>query len=376
MAYRHVYVHVPFCTRRCSYCDFSIAVRRTVPVREFLQAIRTELVVRRAAGACREVDTLYFGGGTPTRLGADGVVALLEVVREFVSLTAGAEVTLEANPEDISEASVAAWQRAGVNRLSIGVQSFDDRVLRWMRRVHDAEAARRAVQAVRDGGISEFSLDLIFAVPESLGRDWSRDVSMMLSLEPAHVSLYGLTVEPHTPLGRWHARGEIRESSEERYEREFLDAHQRLTGGGFEHYEVSNFARAGRRARHNSAYWRAVPYLGVGPSAHGYDGEFRRWNTEAYAAWQSALLLGTDPVGGVERLTPDNRVAEAVYLGLRTRDGLALSDQERQHVQPWLEAQWMEWTESGRTSHVRCTATGWLRLDAMAADLTALRGRS
>lgn len=374
--YQHLYAHVPFCARRCSYCDFSIAVRRNVPVSEYVNAVAAELAHRDAASTCAPLTTLYLGGGTPSRLGANGVAQLLNTMREHITLAPDAEVTLEANPEDITAEAVAAWRASGINRLSIGIQSFDDRVLRWMHRVHDASSAKRAVAVARDGGLEHFSLDLIFAVPESLERDWSRDVDMMLALTPDHLSLYGLTVEPHTPLGRWQARGEVQESSEDRYETEFLDAHNRLAQAGFEHYEVSNFARPGYRARHNSAYWRGVPYLGIGPSAHGFDGKHRRWNVPAYAAWLSLLQRDADPVGGTELLTADNRVAEQAYLGLRTRDGLAVSPAEHPHVQKWLEAGWVEWTESDTETTLRCTPLGWLRLDALAADLTARRSRS
>lgn len=374
--YEHLYVHVPFCARRCSYCDFSIAIRRNVPVAEYVTAVATELAHRNASAECAPLSTLYFGGGTPSRLGADGVAALLHTVREQVSLAPDAEVTLEANPEDVTAEAVAAWRASGVNRLSIGIQSFDDRVLRWMHRVHDASSAARAVAIARDGGLEHFSLDLIFAVPDSLERDWSRDVNLMLALDPDHLSLYGLTVEPHTPLGRWHARGDVQETTEDRYEIEFMDAHNRLADVGFEHYEVSNFAKPGHRARHNSAYWTGAPYLGIGPSAHGFDGAVRRWNVAAYAAWLSLLTRGADPVAGAETLTAENRLSEQVYLGLRTRDGLAVTAAEHIHVQPWLEAGWVEWTERDAESTVRCTPLGWLRLDALAADLTALRSRS
>lgn len=374
--YRHLYVHVPFCSRRCSYCDFSIAVRRTVPVTDYVDAIARELRTRQATQSCDVLETVYFGGGTPSRLGAEGVRALLDTLRSQVSIASDAEVTLEANPEDINEAAIAAWRDSGINRLSIGVQSFDDRVLRWMHRTHDAATARRAIAVARAGGIDAFSLDLIFAVPDSLERDWEQDVRDMLALDPEHVSLYGLTVEPHTPLGRWHSRGDINESSEERYETEFRYAHSLLTASGFEHYEVSNFAKPTRRARHNSAYWQGVPYLGIGPSAHGFDGTNRRWNTSAYAEWRPAVMSGIDPVDGSERLTPGNRSAETVYLGLRTRDGLAISPNEVAHTARWNAAGWVEYVPVGVETRLRCTAEGWLRLDALAADLTALRSRS
>ena len=374
--YRHLYLHVPFCARRCSYCDFAIAVRREVPWRRFAQAVSRECEVRGVRDRTGPLHTVYLGGGTPSRLGADGVRATLDALREHVQWDDAAEVTLEANPEDITAERVRAWREAGVNRLSIGVQSFDDLVLSWMHRVHDASGARRAVDAARAGGIDALSLDLIFATPDRLARDWARDLDDIVALAPDHVSLYGLTVEPQTPLGRWHARGQESEASEDRYETEFLLAHERLRAVGYEHYEVSNFGRPGRRARHNSAYWAGVPYLGLGPSAHGFDGATRRWNIEAYAAWERGLGTLTDPIGGEETLTTENRVAEAVYLGLRTIDGLAVNEAEVAHVASWVRQGWIEVRRVHDVWRLVCTATGWLRLDALAADLTAFRSAS
>jgi oxygen-independent coproporphyrinogen-3 oxidase len=180
-------------------------------------------------------------------------------------------------------------------------------------------------------------------------------------------------VEPHTPLGRWHERGQEREADEDRYAREFLLAHELLQAAGFEHYEVSNFARPGKRARHNSAYWVGAPYVGLGPSAHGFDGDARRWNIDAFAAWERAVGSLTDPVGGEEFLTDENRIAERVYLGLRTTDGLVVDEGELARLLPWQEAGWIRVEHRPDGVHVVCTAQGWLRLDALAADLTAFR---
>ncbi len=374
--YRHLYVHVPFCARRCSYCDFSIAVRRVVPTDQFVRGIGAEFSARNIGGSPLTLDTVYLGGGTPSRLGGHGVAALLDLLRAHASWSASAEVTIEANPEDITPAAVAQWREAGVNRLSIGVQTLDDRVLRWMHRVHDAAAAVRAVQIARDGGIAALSLDLIFSVPDALQRDWVRDVDALLALSPQHISLYGLTIETHTPLGHWRERGEVVEGPDERYETEFLEAHTRLAAAGFEHYEVSNFARHGHRAVHNSAYWTGAAYLGVGPSAHGFDGVDRRWNAASWPVWQRAVEAGTDPVEGSETLDENNRIAETVYLGLRTVDGLVVTDRDLALTTRWVEAGWLEWIADTGNRRVRCTPMGWLRLDRLAADLTALRSRS
>jgi oxygen-independent coproporphyrinogen-3 oxidase len=327
--------------------------------------------MRYPPSASWELDTLYLGGGTPSRLGGDGIARLLALVGEHASLARGAEITIEANPDDVDAASIRAWRESGVNRLSLGVQSFDPSVLGWMHRTHTADAGQRAVTIARDGGITEISLDLIFALPAAVPRDWSRDLDLALGLEPAHLSLYGLTVETHTPLGKWAARGDVIESPEETYEAEFLEADRRLAGAGLQHYEVSNFGKPGSRARHNSSYWSGKSYGGIGPAAHEYDSVRRRWNVGAYADWVRRLSIGEDPIGGDELLTPENRVAEQVYLGLRTVDGLAVTPAELARVQPWVNAGW------GRLDDtiLRLTPLGWLRLDALAADLTVVRSR-
>lgn len=367
---RHVYVHVPFCARRCSYCDFAIAVRRVVPVVDYVQAVGRELDLRFQDSGTWTADTLYFGGGTPSRLGGEGVARLVERVRRRIDLAPNAEVTLEANPEDISDEAVRVWRVAGVNRLSIGAQSFHDSVLAWMHRTHDSAAITRAVDTARAGGIENLSLDLIFALPTALERSWERDVERALAHAPSHLSLYGLTVEPQTPLGRWHARGDVAESPDERYEAEFLYAHDALAQVGFEHYEVSNFAKPGARSRHNSAYWTSVPYAGLGPSAHEFDGARRRWNVAPYAEWLARLSSSEDPLDDQEELSSENRISEQVYLGLRTSQGLALSHGELVRTEAWLDA---GWAKRDDRDHIALTPLGWLRLDALATDLTHVR---
>jgi oxygen-independent coproporphyrinogen-3 oxidase len=384
---RHMYVHVPFCARRCTYCDFAIAVRRVVPVDDYLAALDAELQLR-WEDARLQLDTLYFGGGTPSRLGGDGVARAIDSVRRVATLAAGAEVTIEANPEDVTPAAARAWRAVGVNRVSLGVQSSDDSALSWMHRVHNAARAERAVGELRDAGIENFSIDLIFALPDEAGaRSWERDLQRAIALEPPHVSLYGLTVEAHTPLGKALAVGGITEAGEDRYERDFLAAHEAMTAAGLEHYEVSNFGRAGMHSRHNAAYWRSVPYAGIGPGAHELrvngDRMVRRWNDDAYVRWAASLGAGRDPVAGDETLTPENRIAEEVYLGMRTRDGLAIRPGERERFAAWADSGWGAVDVGADTSRApgegglvfRPTPLGWLRLDALAADLTAFRSR-
>ncbi len=380
----HLYVHVPFCARRCSYCDFSIAVRARTPIDEYVKAVRSELAQGAAVGAT--LDTVYLGGGTPSRLGGPGVASVLAAIRDHATNASAAEVTIEANPDDVNDIAVAQWVGAGVNRISLGAQSFDDTVLKWMHRTHDASQIARAVKAIKRGGIDNISLDLIFALPAHLDRDWKTDVQRALDLDPAHVSLYGLTVEAHTPIARWADRGAVVEGSEDQYEEEFLYANEAMSAAGFEHYEVSNFSLPGKSSRHNSAYWTGAPYAGIGPSAHSFDGAARRWNVAAYAEWVRRLSNSEPTLGGEELLTDENRAAEEVYLGLRTRNGLEIGEAERTVAELWRSAGWAEiesgaqsastgtgagWTSAGE--RLRLTPTGWLRLDSLAADLAARR---
>lgn len=364
MTPRHLYIHVPFCGRRCVYCDFSIAVRREVPVAEYLSALRAELSLTAPAGDWI-LDTVYLGGGTPSRLGAAGIALLLGLVRERATIADDAEVTIEANPEDVNPADACAWREAGVNRVSLGVQSFNDDVLRWMHRSHTGADAASAVQILRDAGITNISIDLIFSLPAELKRSWSDDLARAIALNPPHVSVYGLTVEPKTPLARWVSAGSVIPGAEDPYADEFLAADSALAAAGFKHYEVSNYAREGQVSRHNSAYWTGAEYLGVGPSAHSFIGEERRWNVRPYEEWKDRLLSGGAAQEGFERLTAETRGLESIYLGLRTSAGFRAAASDAERIERWVKAGW------GSLSGDRITlnASGWLRLDALAADL-------
>ncbi|HEY6157803.1 MAG TPA: radical SAM family heme chaperone HemW [Gemmatimonadales bacterium] len=377
---RHVYLHIPFCARRCSYCDFSIAVRKRIPSREYVDAILEELRLLGMTDPGREpgdsedsgLETIYFGGGTPSLLPPDALATLLTSLRDVfreTSLRDAVEVTLEANPEDVTPDAATSWRRAGINRISLGAQSFDDRVLQWMHRAHDAARIGCAVHTLRAAGIDNISLDLIFALPADLGRDWSRDLDQALALRPAHLSVYGLTVEERTPLARWISRGAAAAPPDDLYADEYLLAHSRLAACGYQFYEVSNAARDGRRSRHNSAYWSGRSYAGLGPAAHSFDGAVRRWNISAWEAYRRAVAAGRSPVASQEVLTDEQRELERVYLALRTDAGLRFTDLYR--PLPTATARWVErgWVEIG-DERLRCRPEGWLRLDALVRDLT------
>ncbi|MEO5903166.1 MAG: radical SAM family heme chaperone HemW [Gemmatimonadaceae bacterium] len=364
---RHLYIHVPFCSRRCSYCDFSIAVRREVPVAEYLGALKMELSGLKES-VKSPLTTVYFGGGTPSKLGPDGISAMIATVAGIFEIDRHAEVTVEANPEDVTLQTVKAWKCAGVNRLSLGIQTFDDNALAWMHRTHSSADSRLAIETARDGGITNLSVDLIFALPENLNRSWADDLEKALKQAPDHISLYGLTIERGTPLGRWEASGKVRAADEDGYSEQFLLAHSMVESAGLSHYEVSNFGRAGKRSQHNSAYWQGVPYVGAGPSAHSFDGTSRRWNVAPYAEWQSRLSSGKSVVAGAEQLTVDNRRAEKVYLGLRTIDGYLAGAEDVSIARRWQSEGWA----TVENSVIRLTPEGWLRLDSLAAGLTGL----
>ena len=320
-----------------------------------------------------EVDTIYFGGGTPSLLPPEAISHLLvELLRSADAGPAargGQEVTLEANPEDVTPDHAKAWRASGINRVSLGAQSFDDNVLKWMHRSHDAARIGGAVHALRGAGIENISLDLIFALPDELQRDWERDLDMALALRPEHLSLYGLTVEPRTPLDRWISRGATHTPDEERYAEEYLFAHRRLTADGFLFYEVSNAALPGFHSRHNSAYWSGKPYRGLGPAAHSFDGTTRRWNLRAWEAYRRAIAEGRSAVESEEVLTAEQREMEAIYLGLRTAEGLPLAaaSPRRPSPPPLFAAQGWTIEADGR---LKCTPEGWLRLDSIVAELT------
>jgi oxygen-independent coproporphyrinogen-3 oxidase len=364
----HLYLHVPFCARRCSYCDFAIAVRREVPSDAYVDAILREWALWQTEPAWDQsptVETIYLGGGTPSRITPAAIATLLGQLTTDRPLRPGGEITLEANPDDVTLEAAKAWKAAGVNRVSLGVQSFDAAVLRWMHRSHTAQQVPAAVNALRRAGIEDLSLDLIFGLPAELGRDWAFDLERAFALEPEHLSLYGLTVEPHTALGHWTRRGETTPVDEDSYAAEFLAAHQALTVRGYQHYEVSNAARPGHRARHNSGYWHRAPFIGLGPSAHsGFAGE-RRWNLRDWSAYQRVVVAGGSPIGGKELLDSTAVELEQLYLGLRTTEGLP-----GERVPFPLRIQWERagWATSS-DDLVRLTPEGWLRLDALVASI-------
>ena len=363
----NLYIHVPFCARRCSYCDFSIAVRKTIPSAQFAESVLTEWRGSQDDPGWADspkLDTVYLGGGTPSRLEPAALATILDGLRADRPFAADAEITIEANPDDVTPEAAAAWRAAGIARVSLGVQSFAADVLEWMHRTHSADQARAAVRTLRAAGFDDLSLDLIYGLPAELNRDWGSDIEAAFVLEPDHLSCYGLTIEAHTPLGHWAARGHATPVDESRYAEEFLQLSGALAERKWEHYEVSNAARPGHRARHNSGYWSGASYLGLGPSAHSSTAGERRWNIREYAAWEAAIRAGEPTVAGRESLTDEQVRIEVLYLGLRTAEGVPPDLVAPAVRDRWSASGWAS-VDEGR---LRLTAEGWLRLDALVAD--------
>ena len=318
-----IYIHVPFCQGRCIYCDFYSTTEGEEWKSRYVDALLAELRLRRDELPLARVHSIYIGGGTPSQLPARALATILNEVCRLYPVDSDAEVTVEANPDDVTPEWLAALSHTPVNRLSMGVQSFDDALLRLIRRRHTAQQAVSAVEQAAGHGISNVSIDLIYGLPTQTMEQWQADVRQALALDVQHLSAYSLSYEEGTPLWRMLEQGRIEEADEElslRMYEHLIDATQ---AAGFAHYEISNFCRPGRHSQHNSAYWHGVPYLGLGPGAHSYDGmRTRRWNLSDLKGYvQSA---GSMPPHQSEVLTDDELYDETVMTRLRTSEGLSL----------------------------------------------------
>ncbi len=322
-----LYVHVPFCTRTCPYCSFYQVRPREGRERAFVEAVLGEaaLLGEELATGGRHVETVYWGGGTPSLLSPDAVARLAQGLAGIFELDTGAEFTVEANPGELPASTLRALRAAGANRLSLGCQSFQPERLAFLGRWHTPDQNREALAAARVEGFGNVSLDLIFNLPPAFPEaGWRADVEQALALAPEHVSLYGLTLEPRTPFGKRAARGALALLEPEAYAEEYLWAVAALEAAGFEHYETSSLARPGRESAHNSRYWSGADYLGLGPAAHSF-WRGRRWaNAPSLERWLEGVVSGRLARELDERPDPESRYAETVYLGLRSRRGLVV----------------------------------------------------
>ena len=337
---RSLYVHVPFCRSKCAYCDFNSYAGQEGLIPAYVDALLREAAAWSEAAAADTLDTVYLGGGTPSLLPLSEMQRLMTGLRGSFTFAADAEVSLEANPESVDLPYLRGLRELGFNRLSIGVQSFDDRELRFLGRVHDAATAAAAYAAARQASFANVSLDLIFGLPGQRPAQWRRSLEKALSLEPEHLSLYALTVEEETPLAKRIAAGESRAPDDDAQAWMYAWSEEALALTGYEHYEISNWARPGRRCRHNLTYWQSDPYLGLGAGAHSYLGGCRFANEkrpESYIERVEALTPSKGRADGppidpaempqvtfIERLDAATALADAVILGLRLTEGISL----------------------------------------------------
>jgi oxygen-independent coproporphyrinogen III oxidase len=368
-----IYLHIPFCKQACTYCNFHFSTSLRYKD-ELVKALATEAAREKEFLAGEALDTIYFGGGTPSILEKADLELLLTTIRKDYSITPGVEITLEANPDDISADKLRAWRDLGINRLSIGVQSFFEEELRWMNRAHNAEQAINNLELARKE-FDNITIDLIYGSPLLTDEMWKQNVETAIEMDIPHLSCYALTVEEKTPLHKLINTSKVADVDDEKQARQFLLLMEWLREKGYEHYEVSNFAKPGFRSRHNSSYWKGQKYLGLGPSAHSYNGTERRWNLANNNVYIKSINEGTSQ-RELELLTPAQKLNEFVMISLRTMEGIDLDQLQEQfgvderrrietEVEKYVKHQLVQYDHP----FVRLTDEGMLRADGIASEL-------
>jgi oxygen-independent coproporphyrinogen-3 oxidase len=320
-----IYIHIPFCKQACTYCDFHFSTSPKLMER-VVAAMAKEAEMRKKE-TTDSIQTIYFGGGTPGILSIAQLEKIFSAIHANYSISPDAEITLETNPDDVTEEKTKAWANLGVNRLSIGIQSFFDEHLTWMNRAHSAAEAEKCVDIAMKAGIDNLTIDLIYGIPEMAMDQWKQNLKKAVTLGVNHISAYCLTVESGTVLGHRVAKGVEKPVDEDAADRHFSFMIEFLEQNGFRQYEVSNFAKPGYESKHNSAYWSGVPYLALGPSAHGFDGSKRYYNIANNARYCAAIEGGELPIT-IEELSREERFNEWVMTGLRTAEGIDTRDSE------------------------------------------------
>jgi oxygen-independent coproporphyrinogen III oxidase len=324
-----IYLHIPFCRQACYYCDFHFSTNLK-PKKALLAAMQQEArLLQHYLPAGEPIETLYFGGGTPSLLEAEELGALLDLLRELFPIQPGAEISLEANPDDLSAEKLLQLRQLGINRLSIGIQTFQEGVLRGLNRAHTAREALQCVPLARAAGFNNLSIDLMYALPGQSQEGWAADLAQALALQPEHISAYGLTIEPRTAFGTWTERGQLHPPGEEVGELHYRMLVEALQNGGYQHYEVSNFCLPGYHSRHNTAYWQQKPYLGLGPGAHSYNLKSRHYTIRNNGLYIKTLEAGQLPHDR-EELSRHDHINEYLMTGLRTSWGIDLDYLKKQ----------------------------------------------
>ncbi len=369
-----LYLHIPFCKQACHYCNFHFATSLQQKP-ELLEVMHLELVGRAPDWQHESIETIYFGGGTPSLLDPPELGSLLQTIRQQYALAPHAEITLEANPDDMHEEKILGWKELGINRLSLGIQSFAQDDLTWMNRAHDADQAKQAIkQAIKH--FSNLTADLIYGTPGLTDAQWIQNIQTLIDLGIPHISAYALTVEPKTPLEKQIRLKQKHETNPDQQARQFLILVDTLTQAGFEHYEISNFAKPGFRSRHNSSYWKGVAYLGIGPSAHSYQPPVRSWqvanNRQYIEQIRNQIWIHES-----ETLTWAQQLNESVMIALRTMEGLS-----RTLIPPAVQEKWKPLIQRYETAgwlvmeadRIRLTNAGKLQADGIAAALFVEEG--
>lgn len=317
------YVHIPFCKSRCYYCNFFSTIK-TSEADRLTEAIVKEMGLRRDYLPQQRISTIYLGGGTPSVLPLRGLEKILVGVKELYEVDDNAEITIEVNPDDVTEECAQAWKEMGFNRVSMGIQSWDDKVLKAINRRHTSKQAENAIERLKKTGFKNISVDLIYGLPYQDVKMWKQGVNKTLSFDLQHISSYGLSYESGTRLSQMLEEGRIKEQEDDIYNEMYDYLCDCLTDGGFEHYEVSNFSKPGFRSRHNSSYWNDTPYFGFGPGAHSYNYTSRQWNVEHLEEYITKIASGVVP-HEKEVLTSQQKWEEYVMLRMRTREGMDMN---------------------------------------------------
>lgn len=368
-----IYIHIPYCRQKCNYCNFfSVVSTKSVP--GMMNAICNEINIRSKDNS-QIIETIYLGGGTPSLIDHDLLNDLLKKVFESYSVSSDAEITLEANPDDITPESLLFWRKLGINRLSIGIQSFRQEDLDYLNRIHSAQTAFNCVKTARQYGFPDLTIDLIYGIPTLNDNHWVENLKIFAGLEIPHLSAYALTVEPKTPLHQLIEKGKLKPVDEYQSSAQFEILMDFMKKAGYLHYEISNFCLPGHFARHNLSYWKGIPYTGFGPSAHSFDGSTRSWNVSSVNEYLKSIAENQLPQES-EVLSTNDKYNEYVMTGLRTMWGCKLSEIEQKfgksytdyfvsRTEKWISAKLMSTTDLQFT----LTDKGKLQADGIAADL-------
>jgi oxygen-independent coproporphyrinogen-3 oxidase len=369
-----IYIHIPFCKTRCVYCDFYSTTQSGLKGR-YIRALCKELEIRKDYLNGEPVETIYFGGGTPSQLEPDDFRQVFDTISRVYGMEQSKEVTLEANPDDLTPEYLQVLSQLPFNRISIGIQTFNDEILKLLKRRHSSSQAIRAVEDARSAGFKNISIDLIYGLPSETPESWNNDLSQAIALRPEHLSAYHLTYEEGTPLYTMLQEKQIREVSEEHSLLFFSGLIRQLSDAGYEQYEISNFCIPGKHSLHNSSYWRGVCYLGCGPSAHSFNGESREWNVSSLHLYIKGIENGKRN-SEMECLDKTTRFNDLIVTALRTMWGLSLTQLEKEFGQAYLNhalRNARKYLNNGKLKiekdHLRLTPEGVFISDGIMSDL-------